>query len=546
MLRKTTATIMLAVAVLAAGARAEPGLRFPARLKEGKPQAMVTYGTSLTQGGAWVGQVEAVLKTRFPGLVTVINSGQSGVWSGWGVEHLEERVIRRKPDLVFIEFAINDAHVPYNTPVDAARRNLEAMIDRILAARADTEIVLMTMNPCVGPANNIRPNLNAYYQMYRDVAAARKLPLIDHAKVWARIQETDDALFRRYVPDGLHPGPEGCAAVITPAVLQALGVGDKAAAPTALVYDPFFLRHETGAGFPEHPDRLRRLIGHLEESDLGPRLLRLTPDPEIDPLPWIRTVHTEAYIEALRAACERGDRHMHGSPDNPISADSYRVAVRAVAGAMTAVDAVMEGRARNAFAALRPPGHHAMPDRAKGFCLFGNAAIAARYAQRVHGVERVMMVDWDVHHGDGTQEIFYEDPSVFCFSTHQFPFYPGPSGAADRTGAGPGEGFNLNVPLAARSGDAAVREAFTERLAPAFRAFKPQLVIISAGFDAHEADALGGLGWTSGVYAELTRILRELAREQGHERIVSVLEGGYSERAMTEAVQAHLEALAAE
>lgn len=338
----------------------------------------------------------------------------------------------------------------------------------------------------------------------------------------------------------------GCSGAERAARPAPAGENMNATSCTALVYDPVFLRHETGPGFPEHPDRLRRLMAHLDKSALGPRLLRLAPDPEMDPLPWIRAVHTDAYIEALRTACERGDRRMHGSPDNPISADSYRVAVRAVAGALTAVDAVMKGRARNAFAALRPPGHHAMPDRAKGFCLFGNAAIAARYAQRVHGVERVMIVDWDVHHGDGTQEIFYEDPSVFFFSTHQFPFYPGPSGAAELVGAGPGEGFNLNVPLAAGSGDAAALDAFTTRLAPAFRRFRPQLVIISAGFDAHEADPLGGLGWTSGVYADLTHIIRGLAREQGHERIVSVLEGGYSELAMTEAVRMHLEALAAD
>lgn len=338
----------------------------------------------------------------------------------------------------------------------------------------------------------------------------------------------------------------GCSAAERAARPAPAGKNMNTTSCTALVYDPVFLRHETGPGFPEHPDRLRRLMAHLDESVLGPRLLRLAPDPELDPLPWIRAVHTEDYIEALRTACERGDRRMHGSPDCPISPDSYRVAVRAVGCALTAVDAVMKGRARNAFAALRPPGHHAMPDRAKGFCFFGNAAIAARYAQRAHGVERVMIVDWDVHHGDGTQAIYYEDPGVFYFSTHQYPFYPGPSGAADRTGAGPGAGFTLNVPLAAGSGDAAVREAFTGRLAPAFRAFKPQLVIISAGFDAHEADPLGGLGWTSGVYADLTHIIRGLAREQGHERIVSVLEGGYSRRALTEAVLAHLEALAAE
>ena len=315
-------------------------------------------------------------------------------------------------------------------------------------------------------------------------------------------------------------------------------------APTAFVYDPIFLEHDTGPGFPESADRLRWLTAHLAELPWNGRLLRLAPDEGIDPLRWITKIHHADYVEALRSACADGYQTVGGSPDSPISRRSYEAAVRAVGATLTAVDAVMTGQARNAFAAVRPPGHHAMPGGAKGFCLFGNAAIAARYAQEKHGVERVMIVDWDVHHGDGTQEIFYDDPSVFFFSTHQYPFYPGPSGAAANTGAGAGEGFNLNVPLAAGSGDGAVLEAFDAQLAEAFRRFRPELIIISAGFDAHEADPLGQLGWTSQVYGELTRKVRALARGQGHERIVSVLEGGYSEEAMTTGVAEHLEALA--
>jgi len=326
-------------------------------------------------------------------------------------------------------------------------------------------------------------------------------------------------------------------------------MGDAMAAPanptnTAFVYDPLFLEHDTGPGFPESADRLRWLTAHLDTVPLGEQLTRVTPDPDLDPLPWIKKVHDPDYVEALRAACESGKQIMGDSSDSPISRRSYDAAVRAVGAALTAVDAVMTGSARHAFAAVRPPGHHAMPDTAKGFCLFGNAAIAARYAQEKHGIERVMIIDWDVHHGDGTQEIFYDDPTVFFFSTHQYPFYPGPSGAAGNTGAGDGKGFTLNVPLAARSGDRAVLEAFETELAEAFRQFRPQLVIISAGFDAHEADPLGGLGWSSEVYGELTRKIRKLAREQGHERIVSVLEGGYSKEAMTKGVAAHLDALA--
>ena len=313
---------------------------------------------------------------------------------------------------------------------------------------------------------------------------------------------------------------------------------DKADKKTIVIHDPLFLGHDTGPGFPECPDRLRWLIDNIPE-----QVEKVRPDEKIDPLPWILTVHEKDYVEDVRKACAAGEEYL-ASPDCPISRDSYDVAVRAVGATLTAVDAVMIGRARNAFAAVRPPGHHAMPGAAKGFCIFGNAAIAARYAQKKHGISRVMIIDWDVHHGDGTQEIFYEDPSVFFFSVHQYPFYPGPSGAAENTGAGKGKGFTKNVPLAAGSGDQAALAAFRSELTEAFREFQPELVIISAGFDAHEADPLGGLGWTSGVYGELTRIVRGLAREQGHERIVSVLEGGYSKRGLTEGVRAHLEALA--
>lgn len=308
---------------------------------------------------------------------------------------------------------------------------------------------------------------------------------------------------------------------------------------TIVVHDPLFLGHDTGPGFPECPDRLRWLMDGIPA-----QIEMVPPDKTIDPLPWIRTVHTGDYIESVRTACADGDEFLGASTDCPVSDDSYDVAVRAVGAVLTAVDAVVLGRARNAFAAVRPPGHHAMPDSAKGFCIFGNAAIAARYAQQKHGIARVMIIDWDVHHGDGTQEIFYTDPSVFYFSVHQYPFYPGPSGTVDNTGSGKGKDFTMNVPLGAGSGDRAVLSAFRSELTGAFRQFKPELVIISAGFDAHEADPLGGLGWTGGVYGELTRIVRSLAREQGHERIVSVLEGGYSRKGLTQGVRAHLEALA--
>lgn len=315
---------------------------------------------------------------------------------------------------------------------------------------------------------------------------------------------------------------------------------------TALIYDDVFLEHDTGPGFPESPDRLRMMTKHLKEHAISKRLLWSAPSDQIDPLPWILKLHDKDYVAELKKACEAGEKRMHNSGDTPISKQTYDVALKAVAGTMTAVDLVMDGKVNNAFAAVRPPGHHAMPKNAKGFCFFSNAAIAARYAQEKHKIERVMIVDWDVHHGDGTQEMFLKDPTVFVFNTHQYPFYPGPSGSPDIIGEGAGKGFNLNVPLKAGSGDAGVIKAYQTQLTDAFRKFKPQLLIISAGFDAHEADPLGGLGWSSDVYAQLTEILRGLCREQGHERIISVLEGGYSEKGITEGVRRHLEALEAD
>ncbi len=320
---------------------------------------------------------------------------------------------------------------------------------------------------------------------------------------------------------------------------------EKPAPRTALIYDEIFLEHDTGPGFPESADRLRMMTKHLKEHPVSDRLLWTEPSEAVDPIPWILEMHDEKYVAELKRTCEATEGTSRLGADNPISHRTYEVAVKAVAGALTAVDLVIEGRVTNAFAALRPPGHHAMPEKAKGFCFFSNAAIAARYAQKHHKLERVMIVDWDVHHGDGTQEMFLKDPTVFFFSTHQYPFYPGPSGAAEITGEGPGEDFNLNVPLAAGSGDVAAIKAYRTQLTEAFRKFKPQLLIISAGFDAHEADPLGSLGWTSDVYAELTEILRALCREQGHERIVSLLEGGYSELGITEGVRRHIEALEA-
>jgi acyl-CoA thioesterase I len=213
-----------ALLILACGAVAGESSQLVTRLEAGKPQTVVTYGTSLTAGGAWVNQLRDALKAKYPGLATVTNSGQGGMWSKWGVDNLEARVIQKKPDTVFIEFAINDAFLEYKTSVEDAQGNLTRMIDRLLQAKPETEIILMTMNPPIGVHLERRPRIEDYYAMYREVAKARKLRLIDHHVAWKRILDTDKDLFNKLVPDGIHPGPEGCQKVITPSILAALGL----------------------------------------------------------------------------------------------------------------------------------------------------------------------------------------------------------------------------------------------------------------------------------------------------------------------------------
>jgi acetoin utilization deacetylase AcuC-like enzyme len=213
-----------------------------------------------------------------------------------------------------------------------------------------------------------------------------------------------------------------------------------------------------------------------------------------------------------------------------------------VGGVLNAVDAVMTGKARNAFCAVRPPGHHATPARGMGFCIFNNVAIAARYAQRRHGAERVLIADWDVHHGNGTQDIFYADPTVFFFSTHQWPLYPG-TGRADERGSGAGEGSTLNCPFPAGSGRREIVGAFENALSPRMEAFRPDLVLVSAGFDSREGDLLGRFTLSDNDFGDLTRILMAMARKYSGSRVVSMLEGGYNLSGLASATVSHVRAL---
>jgi acetoin utilization deacetylase AcuC-like enzyme len=311
--------------------------------------------------------------------------------------------------------------------------------------------------------------------------------------------------------------------------------------PTGLVYHADYLLHDPGPGHPECPARLRAIIDHLKRVDLWDALRLIQPEPA--PEAAILRVHPQVYLRHLEAAAAEAPTYLDA--DTPISPDSYRVARLAAGGVLAAADAVMAGRVRNAFVAVRPPGHHALSDRAMGFCLLNNVAIAARHLQVAHGLERVLIADWDVHHGNGTQAIFYEDASVLYFSTHQFPFYPGTGAQGDR-GRGNGVGTTVNVPLWAGSGDAEILAAFREHLVPAAEAFRPDFVLISAGFDAHVADPLASLRVTEAGYAELTAVVTSLADRFAAGRVVSVLEGGYHLEALPQAVEAHIRALSVE
>jgi acetoin utilization deacetylase AcuC-like enzyme len=308
--------------------------------------------------------------------------------------------------------------------------------------------------------------------------------------------------------------------------------------PIALISHPDYLKHQTGRFHPEEPARLTAILQHLEATGMLAELVRREPSEAA--VEWLTLVHTPEYVEAIAAACARGVTAL--DPDTYIGPASYRAALLAVGGALLAVDEVMAGTVASAFVALRPPGHHAERERAMGFCLFNNVAIAARYAQRRYGLKRILIVDWDVHHGNGTQHAFEDDPTVLFFSTHQYPFYPGTGRAAER-GTGAGLGYTINVPLAAGCGDREYREVFEKILYPAAQAFQPHLILISAGFDAHRDDPLASMNVTEAGYAHLTTIVRDIAERHCQGRIVSLLEGGYHLEALARSVERHLRTL---
>ena len=314
---------------------------------------------------------------------------------------------------------------------------------------------------------------------------------------------------------------------------------------TGLLFDDVYLRHLSGnTGHPERPERLTAIWNALEKAGLLKSLYRVTPRRATEE--ELALVHDRSYLELTRRELLnlQGLREL-STGDTLVSPDSLEVAQFAAGGVLNAVDAVMAGKVKNAFCAVRPPGHHATRNRGMGFCIFNNVAIAARYLQKVHGLRRVLIVDWDYHHGNGTQDIFYEDDSVFYFSTHHYGAYPGTGGPAE-TGEGRGIGTTLNVPLPVGASDAQILQALETRLVPAARKFRPDFILVSAGFDAMRNDLLGRFDVTPAGFAAITRVVVRLADELSQGRIVSVLEGGYRLDGLAESVAAHVKALQGE
>ncbi len=308
---------------------------------------------------------------------------------------------------------------------------------------------------------------------------------------------------------------------------------------TGLLLDSVFREHDTGVGHPECPDRYKVITAALEKADLVGQTEPIAQQPATDEA--VLLCHTREYLETVKGDVASG-RDDLSTGDTTICPHSLDVALRAVGGVMNAVDAVMKGTVRNAFCAVRPPGHHARPSQGMGFCLFNTIAIGARHAQNKHGVEKVLILDWDVHHGNGTQDIFYEDGSVLFCSTHQAPWYPF-TGWAEETGAGKGKHCTMNFPFPGGAGIKEIGGAVVDRLLPAADKFKPDLVMISAGFDSRVGDPLGRFQLRDEDFAALTRHLMEFAGSRCGGRIVSVLEGGYNLAGIGSAVKAHLETL---
>lgn len=308
---------------------------------------------------------------------------------------------------------------------------------------------------------------------------------------------------------------------------------------TGLSYDSAFLRHDTGRGHPEQAARLIRIWDHLRTQPWFARLIQV-PAREVE-MGHVHAVHSRDYIHRARQSCASGAPFLD-SMDVSICRESFEIAMLAAGTPIALADRIVAGDLENGFALVRPPGHHAEHDMALGFCLFNNVAILARYLQKQHGVDKVLILDWDVHHGNGTQHRFEEDPSVLYVSAHQYPFYPG-TGAAYEEGSGQGRGATLNCPMPAGSTDADYEKAFMDKILPKIDQFRPEFLIISAGFDAHQGDPLAQINLSTGFFGWMTDRMMEVADKHAAGRIVSVLEGGYNLQKLPLCVAEHVASL---
>jgi len=308
---------------------------------------------------------------------------------------------------------------------------------------------------------------------------------------------------------------------------------------TAVVRHDIYKEHLADYPHVESPQRLQVIYDMLDAEDMAGRCLTISPRPAThEELAWI---HSESHIR--RVAATEGKPHVSLDPDTQTTPRSYEAAKLAAGGLFSLIDKLYDGTVQNGFALVRPPGHHAERDRAMGFCLFNNVALGARYAMHTHSVEKVLIVDWDLHHGNATQHGFYDDPTVLYFSTHQYPYYPG-SGNLKEVGTEAGEGFTVNVPLWVDHGDVEFYQIFQQILVPVAKAFEPELILLSAGFDTYVDDPLGGMRVTPKGYAAMTRIMMEIAESCCSKRLAVTLEGGYHLAGLRESVKAVLKELA--